>query len=337
MIDTPLSSADALLLSKLEKQAATQPLAFRIAARHSAAAFPRATRRDLAHLDTKDTRLYQLFIDWSVKLADSVTDLLKVRHSTTLSNALAKHLQLSSTGATTLAQQLVDDRLVQLRDDFIGLHYGHNRRANAAADTLLGLPPDRIVAIRDQYIAYYLHQRAARHHNLAFYDAEAPRSVRRRSRRRERRQIKKYRAQQADRLAAIRDAQQVLTSHHRGIIGRIFALQLESVLALDAYRTYRKRLDALKPASRTPAKTLALFTAATKPLRDAHARTLADTHKLADLQRAQQAMDEVLVELFDMTDTERNTLMTQLKEYRDLDREALVIVKEQTDYPVESL
>lgn len=187
---------------------------------------------------------------------------------------------------------------------------------------------DTLRIAHEYSLEFRLYKAAADSHDIVFYDAEAPRRIRRRTHRRERRQVTKYTRDQRRYLETVTARQRELASFHHGLVTQIFALNLETILILDAYRTYRKRLDALKPTSRTPAKTLSLFTATTKPIRDAYAKTLSSTRKLADLQQAQVALDDVLVAVFDMTDTERNTLMSHLKEYRDLDKTAVRITKE---------
>lgn len=330
-----LTKSDQRRLQELTKHANTNPLAFREDARQSAVNYPRALRRQIKRLSTKDTSAYQLFDAWETNLAPKQDELIAVRQKAPLRNALAKYLQLSTAASTARAEHLVDERLDERLDDFLGVHYGLSGRARTAAAHLLQQPTDTIIDTKQRFVDYYLYHLVANEKGFAIYDAEAlKRHTRRRTKRQERRQITRYRKAQAKRLAECNERMTEISHFHHGVISRIFQVNLEVVTALDAYRTYKKRLDALKPASRTPAKTLSLFTAVTTPLRESHAKTLTIPKKLADLQFAQQEFDSVLVEIFDMSDVERNSLMKQLKEYRQLSREANTITAEQTDFPL---
>lgn len=331
MIDL-LTLADRLRYEALKKTALTEPLAFRMAARQHAAKHPRSLRRLLRRASTKDTSAYALFVDWTTNLLPKIEALDTAAKNSTFATALSKQLQLSRPAAIHLAERLATERQHELYEDFLTFHYGNDSRARKAAASVFTQPSDSIALSRDHYVSYYLHYHAAAEAKLTFYDANAPLLRRWRLAQRERRQVRRYLRAKAKRLVQITDRQQAIKAQHGAIIGRILSLEFDTVLALDAYRTYKKRLDALKPTSKTPAKTLSLFTAATENIREAYASTLTSTDKLADLQHALKEVDAVLVELFDMTDRGRNSLMTNLKEYRDLDREATRITKERAAY-----
>ena len=324
------SPAEELRYQELRKLAASDPLAFRKDARHAAEQFPREMRRDVEAAHTRTAPIFALFADWTRELAPDLETLEKKAQTKTLQHAIAKQLNLPGAIAEERAHQLVERRRAELLERFLDLYqYGARGRAYEAARQLFGRPVDVVADIHVRCMDYTMHQMVAHELGFVISDPYAPLLKRRRLARKERRQIKHYNTGQAKRLDSIRSKQQVLSSERQAIIGRILALNLDTILALDAYRQYKKRLDALKPASRTPAKTLSLFTAATKSIRDNYAKTLTDMSRLSDLQRALEEVDNVLVEIFDMTDSERNTLMVRLKEYRELEREAMEILHEQ--------
>lgn len=327
-----LTPADALRYESLKKEASADILAFRVHARSSADNYPHHSRRLLGGASTKDTSVYFLLSEWLERIAPEVDALRKARQAAPLRNTLAKYLQLSGPLATDLAKQLADERIESVCERFLDLCYRPRSRARSVARQLLYYPTDEIIAIRERLVSYELHRLVARELGVTFYDSNAPLLKRAYQKATERRQVKRYKKQRAKRLEAIVSRQQEIKAHHNAIISRILLVELDTVLALDAHRQYEKQLDKLKPASRTAAKRLSLFTAATKKIRETYANKQSTTDKLAVLQSAQQVIDDVLVELFDMTDSQRNTLMTRLKEYRELDREAARITKEQVTY-----
>ena len=324
-----LSAPDALRYERIKKELSSGELGFRASAHRSAEHYDRPLRQLLNHVDTKDVPVYELLSDWSVLVVPEIEALQPASKSTTLRSALAKQLRLSNTEATSLADRLVEERVSLLRNTFLDHRYSSTEKARAAANELLSLSTGEVADIRSRFVAYELYRLVAKESGIIFYDAHASRLQRLYQRVTEHRQVKRYQKRQARRLVTILARQQELKSFSQAIISRILLLELDTVLALDAYRKYKNQLDKLKPENVTSAKRLSLFAAATKKIREAHTAKQSTTAKLADLQGALKAIDDVLVELFDMTDAQRNVLMTNLKEYRDLEREASRITKEQ--------
>lgn len=325
-----LTQPDTLKYEAIKKTATTDVLNFRVTAREHARQYPRALRKRIRALNSKDTSAYEFFTMWTQALAPEVEMLLDEERRNTLATTIAGQLGISKHAAEERAERLVREQVWERAEAFIDTLYGLRGRRYRAARALLARPVDEVADSRDRFVAYMLDGRVARKLNLVIYDAHASLLTRWRQRGKDRRQTKRYMRRQAVRLKEIRARQEALKAERRGIMGRVLTIELDTVLALDAYRQYNKRLEALKPTSRTPAKTLALFTAATKTIRDGYAGKLTTLDKLADLQYALKEVDSVLVEIFDMTDSERNALMVRLKEYRELEREAVRIVKEQT-------
>lgn len=327
-----LAPHDALYYEKLKKEASSNVLGFRANARLSAKKYPRDDRHLLGRANTKDVPIYHLFGDWDALVASEVDALEPARKAVSLRNALGKQLRLSSPEATDLANHLVDQRISSLRETFLSYRYSHTDRARVVAEAILSLPADEIVDIRERFVSYKLHQLVAQEFKITFHDAGAPLLKRMYQKMAEGRQVRRYKRRQARRLKAILARQQELKSLNQAIISRILLLELDTVLVLDAHRQYKKQIDRLKPENRTPAKRLSLFATATNKIRDAHTAKQSKTDKLADLQSALKVVDDVLVELFDMNDSQRNNLMSKLKEYRGLEREASRITKEQAEY-----
>lgn len=327
-----LTAQDELRYQKIKKEAGTSPLSFRISASTAAENLTPADRKLLRRASTKDVSAYQLLSEWHTLVASEIEDLQPARKSVALRNALSKQLRLSASAATELAGQLVDEQAAKLRETFLNYRYDAHEKARFVASNILSRPADEVADLYERLTSYELHQKVACESGITFYDVHASLPKRLYQKIRARRQIKRYNKRQSRRLKAISARQQELKAYGHAIVSRILLLELDTVLVLDAHRQYKKQLDKLKPENITPAKRLSLFTSATKKIREAHTAKQSTTDKLADLQSALKTLDDVLVELFDMTDTGRNQLMAHLKEYRDLEREAARITKEQTTY-----
>ena len=305
---------------------------FRLSAKQSIARYSRLERAQVTPADTKDTSAYALLSQWAIRLDADTEAISAARTAKPLHATLAQYLHMPNKVAVDLAERLVTERLAELYDMFLDTRYDSGSKARKAAYALLTLPTDQLTDIYQRFMDYYIHQQVAHDLGITLYDEYSPFLRRLHQKRAERRQVTRYQVQQSRRLDAINTRQRTLKTERNALVARILSLDLDTVLVLDAYRTYAKRLEALKPASRTPNKRLDLFAAATKKIRESYTNKQSPSDKLADLQQALKVVDEVLVELFDMTDTQRNKLMTRLKEYRDLDREAARITKEQTTW-----
>lgn len=325
-----LTKSDTLRYEAIKKVAANDVLAFRVAAREHAEDYSRELRKKIHPLNTRDVSAYEFFAAWTQTLAPEVEALQDVGRLKALVAAISKQLGVPQHTAEERAVRLIHERIHERTDVFIDILYGLRGRRYRAAQAILMRPTAEVADVRDRFMAYFLDMQVAHELNIAIYDVNAPFFTRGRLRRKDRRQVRQYTKQRSARLAEIQTRQEELKKDQRSMVGRILTIELDAVLAFDAHRQYKKRLDALKPASRTPAKSLTLFTAATKTIRDEYASKLKGLRKLADLQYALKEVDDVLVEIFDMTDTERNALMVRLKEYRELEREAVKIRKEQS-------
>ena len=331
------STTHELRYQDLKKQAVTDTLAFRETARQATAQFTRQMRRSIERADSRNAPIYSLFNDWTNELAPELETLEGKAESKTLEQTLARQLNLTPAVAEERAKDLVDQRREELLERFIDLYqYGASGRKYQAARDLFAQPIKVVADIRDRFIDYTLCQTVANELGLAIFDPHSSFLKRRQLARKERRQIKQYVKKQSKRLEEIRGQQNRLMSEQNGIVGRIFTLKLDTILAFDAYRQYKKRLDTLKPASRTPAKTISLFATVTKSIRDTYVKTLPADSTLLDTQLAIEELDNVLIKIFAMTDTERNTLIVKLKRYRELESEAVKICTERTTYPLES-
>lgn len=318
---------DELHLQELKHRAETDVLSFRKTAQEAAKLFTREMRQRVNKAQTRDTSSYVILNDWLKKLAPDLTSLLEKSQTATLHKTLADQLNLPVATAKELAGRLVEERRQALLDNFVS-QYSSNEKIRQNLKTLLDQPIEAVTDLQARFLNYTLSQAVAKDLDLTIYDANARAFKRFRLARKEKRQIKRYRTKLAHRLSEIRSQQQIIKSDDNAIVGRILSLNLDTVLALDAYRHYKKRIDALKPTSRTTSKTLDLFKSSTKEIRDKHAKSLTDMDKLHDMQRSLEQFDRVLVDIFDMTDTKRNLTMVRLKEYRELEREAIQITKQ---------
>lgn len=105
-------------------------------------------------------------------------------------------------------------------------------------------------------------------------------------------------------------------------MARLFGLKIDYVSVLAARQEYEKALARLgKKSANSPAKRLALYEKKTEDLRAEYLATVPGLANLSDTQKAAKEIDGVLLAVFDLSNEQRNDIMSLLKRYRELIRE----------------
>lgn len=103
---------------------------------------------------------------------------------------------------------------------------------------------------------------------------------------------------------------------------RILALNIQLVTIYAAKQDYEKKLGRLQNSSKdNPWKRMELYQKTTKGIRESLVAAIPGSTSLTDIQQAIAEIDNIIVYIFDLSTSERNFLMTSMKQYRELIRE----------------
>ncbi len=322
-IDLDIDKTYPLDFRKLDQLAQANPLEFRRQAQEVYGRYSRQTRKFHAKLATDDISTLEFFIRWQDSLLPIRRSVAEASASAAFSKSLRKHLVLNESTAQALADKLSFERDHEEVERFLSALYTvePSPQRQAAQDILTRSVAD----IEDEmrlHIDYLLMASVAKRRQLTIADPAAGRLKRLIQRGRQKREIKRYVKAQTRRLRGIELRQSEIETKYGGLILRIFNLQLDVVEVLAARQDYDKRLGKLTPTSqKSSTKRLEVFESVTRKIRDSYVAKVVDDEKLASLQQVSKEVDEVLIQVFDMSVEDRNRLMTLLKEYRDLSRE----------------
>ncbi|OGL22590.1 hypothetical protein A2707_04715 [Candidatus Saccharibacteria bacterium RIFCSPHIGHO2_01_FULL_45_15] len=136
------------------------------------------------------------------------------------------------------------------------------------------------------------------------------------------RKLQKQHRQESMRLREITRRLQQLEQSNDGLVPKIMQADWNLVEVVALRHTYEKKLKALSIEKVVDSKhRLKLFDSVTNGFKKAHTKQIAELN-LTAARRATDSVDELLLQVFDLSSQEKNKLMLDVKEYRELSSEA---------------
>lgn len=307
----------------LVRDAQAQPLLFRATAQQVFQAFSRKERTENSLLTTESTSAIEFYSQWNAQLVPEITAIEQATTAKSLQKDVVRYLLLNTDQATELISSLVLQRSVQIINQFIEQFYKNSeRKARKAAKRFILRSMDENSEYIERYITYSLYRQVALEERMTIYDAHASLITRLAQSIRQSQEISSLRRRTHRQMRVNSRLMSTIEQQNEGLVASLFALNIDLVAIRSAYQSYEKALDKLSDTQKkSPSKQLALYEKETASLRAAHLESISGIHGLQDTKRAAAEIDAVLLRIFDLTNRQYNELMTQLKRYRDLERE----------------
>lgn len=136
------------------------------------------------------------------------------------------------------------------------------------------------------------------------------------------RKLQKRRRQDSIRLVEITQRMQELEQSDGGLVPKVIQADWNLVEVIALRHTYEKKLQALSLEKAVDSKhRLKLYDSVTGAFKKSHTKQIADLN-LSAARRATQAVDSLLLQVFDLNQAAKNKLIVDIKEYRGLSTEA---------------
>jgi hypothetical protein len=304
--------------------------AFRAQAASALRQYSRRERKLLRSIETVDLSAYDVLIDWRDMLHPLRMQLESKRLDKQFHTAMVKQLVLRESEADAKIRQLIDDRLVEVDAEFIAQRYSPVAKQYASACKFLQLPEQELSELLAHLVAASLVQIVAHEHDTHVVDAHASLWQRMVARSRVRRERKQLRRKQAERLAYITKRQQELTQANGGLLFKIADKGWDLIVIISMLNQYEKRIKALSTDdAKSAVKRLAVYEKTTKEFRDTYIETVSAGHKESGLEFARaitKEVDDLLLRIFELSTIQKNRLLIDSKEYRELEAERQAIV-----------
>lgn len=298
---------------------------FRVEAAEACRIFTPLDRKLVKRLETKDLDGYDFFNRWYAQVRIQYRHLHKPIGATFV-RTISQNLEFSAQRAEEVASRLIQERENELAEEFITDIYGSKLRKTqrTTIEDMLTWNEKDIEDFRSRYIRYEIYTQIAVKNRVTIYDPHLSWLKRRTS-------IKRIRSERAHtirgiekRVAEINRQLEILYRQNEGLIHKILATKIDIVTIIVARTEYEKQLQELPKSVRANPVTKAnLYAEVAAPLRDSYGKQLKTpfSGSLSDARQIVSDIDQVLVKVFDLSNSEKNKLMTDMKSVRDLSKE----------------
>lgn len=331
------------VLRKLVDFAARDPEGFRLNAARVYAEFSSQDRLNTRTFETEEITAYCALDKWQTSLRPLLDELENNRTKPSFYRAIVKYLLLDSQQAARKIEGFIQTRRHEVLSQFVVNLYpkpvdgGKDKLAKqrSHAYKLLAQSPQEIEALRQRYTDYLLHHRAAQLQSITVTDPHAPWIKRKHASKKVTIERKKTTMREQARLQAINEELEKLASLYNGLLGKILERNWDLIVVIGLRNRYEKKIQTLsEDEAKSPLKRLEIFEKITKEFRDEQVEKLARNdptqNSLAAARSFAEIIDGLLLQIFDLTNAQKNQLLTLTKEARELTEERANIIKDRT-------
>lgn len=316
----------------------TEPLnieAVRAEATDALARFTLEDRKFASDIGVKNINLLDLADDWSGKLKSLFEELETTSDQPKIRAYIAKHFSFSDRDVEPVIDTIIETRQLQALDATINKRFreagfDHSEPHIRLIDFLLLEPIGVIDAFFDRARTYYGALKTADDHNITLCDPHGSWLERQRAAM----QIQKERSSldqsEADRLDEIASDIARIQDDRDSTVARVIAMDWNYPKVLGLYEKYQTQIAKLKKADRdNPSKLIRVFEKVTKDFREnqtEHLTKRTHTRSLKGIRDIQEGIYDLLLELFDLSDSQRMQIGGQVETYTQLRQERDMIL-----------
>lgn len=293
----------------------------------------------LRNLETKNMTSYTVLAMWNNKLRPLRHELLKKRSDESFRKLMSKHLILNESQTSDKIDNLVKERTAEVFKDFIYDIYPISKddqsdkfcNQRECAKNLLSLPEVKIDKIMNHQIEYILYKEVASKNGVSVVDAHSGIIRRLITSSRVRNEQKKAIRLEDERLSFISTRLAELSDMNDGLIGQILAKKWDLITILGIRNQYEKKVAELPTDKANNAiKRLAIYDKETQDFKNEqleHIILSAEQSSLLTTRQITEEIDKLLLRIFDLTTIQKNQLLLQTKEHRELVAEQTTILR----------
>ncbi len=312
-----------LQLEELDKLAVGQPLAFLNEAAIAYAAYTKQMRQEAKRLRSDSATELDVYSVWLGEYLPQIEKVQENIASGKLQRPLKTVLMVREESVSRwLSHEIVRLCAIKGRDDVRRAVCLKSDKACRTLEMILARDDDKITRQAKVTINYQQYKTIAKKHNLEVYDKHMGLLRRTFRKLRVRRQEKKIVNATKSQLRDVAAQTSKIAGLHDGIIPRLNELGVDLISVLAARQAYEKELKKLSPS---PTEKLHLYEEKTAKIRAPYLNSQANLEDIKDVQMAAQHIDGVLMTVFGLETTDKNTLVTSMKQYRELNEAQQVL------------
>lgn len=306
-------------------------------------AFSLKERSLLEGLDANGIDSYNVLSAWEEELLPLIHALQSKQTEDVFRKAIVKNLFLSEAEIQPKIDELISKREAEIIHNFTFRLYPVNenkrkdiyKKQRERVRILFSRPEAEILQIKDHKIDYMLCSEAAEKNNIIVVDPYSSRSKRNKAIKMINKERRNILAAENERLEYTKGRLEALSAMNGGILIDITTKKWDLMTILSLRNQYEKSVDKLsKEDSNNAIKRLEIFDKETRDFRNEQMAKLvvsADQVSLAIARTITKDIDTLLLQVFDLTVIQKNQLVLNAKEYRELSHEQAEITKHQSN------
>lgn len=287
-------------------------------------------------IETEDVSGYSILAAWEEELLPLTTALENSLSDANFCKTISKNLIVGEEEAKKIAYELITKRKPLIIAEFISSFYPKNKKNNFRLNKkqlkrILNRSDSEIKLLKDRLVMFIIYQETAQKNNVTVVDYHSTLTKRIFDTIHIQLERRKIRSNNKKRLKSIEKRIKELATINDGIITDIDEKGMDLPIVFNLKNQYEKKINALtKKDSKDSIERLSVFDNITSKYSKEIASKLtinADQVNLEHTRGAINDIDKILLRVFDLTNLQKNQLLLQAKEYRELCSEQLALIK----------
>ena len=314
--------------------------AFRAEATRALAKFTPEDRALASGMETDKITAAAVLKAWATLYIPVCRELDELEDDKKFRQTIVTNVKLSEAEATAAVSTMVADRKQSLLDEVLATIYNDEILADQRqrAAEFMQMSDSFLVEYMERYTRFVEAHTSAEKHKVQLCDQHASWL----ERQRQAMQVHKEQAalgkNEDTRLNEIDHLMKSMERNQASLLGRLQDHEWNFVAVLDLYRKYEKQLEKLTgKKSKNASARLGLFEKITAAFRNEQTEIIAEKNRITTLKAIKPIAEEVyslLLEVFDLTNTERNKLLVDIEKYSKLrnERDMILLVQKNREH-----
>lgn len=333
MNNSHYSQSQLLAKQAMIDMALTDREQFRVQAEASLLLFDRRERKLLQKIETKTVSAYDVLYAWKNELDPIIKELQAKSVDKAFHADIKKQLLLDEGEVNQKVQQLIDQRIDEVRNRFLEQAYiKSSAKKRRLVKAFLLRTDQELNELLSHIESVTLSKIVAYDYGITLVDHHSSVSRRLTNRHMVRRERRRLRSHRNKRLTYIQQRQEELTVQNNGLLSAIDAMGWDLITVISLRNQYEKLVSSLPPTSaKNITKRLTIFEEVTQELRNNHIEkfnTKNPKFRLELAYKQAREVDALLLKIFNLSNVQKNQLLICSKEYRELTEERVTLLTE---------
>lgn len=286
-------------------------------------------KKSINKLSRKDEDRENFLIKWKYEFLPKIKRLENLHKDEAFVGVLEDKLMIAKLSLAEKLSQIIEERKEEIKKEFLNNLFPidtKNKRdiyihKRDHAEILLKLSNQELSQIYNYYFISKIYLIIARKNGIAIIEPNAKLFKRRKQRKeiiRQKIQLTKYKD---ERIKFINQRLQILSSCFDGLLINLYKYEIDLVSIFDLRQQYEKKINNLTKANKNkPDKYIDLFKSITNNYINSKTETLisAKEIKLTSLDSNRENLKKILMNVFDLSNKDKNLSLLYYKEYREL-------------------